>query len=96
VSSQKELTVSDNPDSVSAIVLSLSLKYHSWKEKQLEIPYAMPERVMVGNSIIIILNLSVFFYVWNRMLCTKYIIDFSLENIFPIVLSGEVHSACTH
>ena len=50
VSSQKELTVSDNPDSVSAIVLSLSLKYHSWKGRQLEIPYAMPERVTVGNS----------------------------------------------
>jgi len=41
--------------------------------------------------IIIILNLSVFFfYVWNGMLCTKHIIVFSLENIFPIVLSGEV------
>jgi hypothetical protein len=37
-----------------------------------------------------ILNLSVFyFYVWNGMLCTKYIIGFSLENSFPIVLSGE-------
>jgi hypothetical protein len=37
------------------------------------------------------LNLSVFFfYVWNGMLCTKYIIAFSLENSFPIVLSGEV------
>jgi hypothetical protein len=41
--------------------------------------------------IIIILNLSVFFfYVWNGMLCTKYIIVFSLENSFPIVSSGEV------
>ena len=39
--------------------------------------------------IIILLNLSVFFfYVWNGMLCTKYIIVFSLENSFPIVLSG--------
>jgi hypothetical protein len=37
------------------------------------------------------LNLSVFFfYVSNGMLCTKYIIVFSLENSFPIVLSGEV------
>jgi hypothetical protein len=37
------------------------------------------------------LNLSVFFfYAWNRMLCTKYIIVFSLENSFHIVLSGEV------
>ena len=26
-----------------------------------------------------------FFYVWNGMLCTKYIIVFSLENSFPIV-----------
>jgi hypothetical protein len=43
------------------------------------------------NCIIIILNLSVFFfYVWNGMLCTKYIIVFSLENSFHIVLSGEV------
>jgi hypothetical protein len=41
--------------------------------------------------IIIILNLSVFFYyVWNGMFCIKYIIVFSLENSFPIVLSGEV------
>jgi len=29
-------------------------------------------------------------YVWNGMLCTKYIIVFSLENSFPIVFSGEV------
>jgi hypothetical protein len=27
------------------------------------------------------------------MLCTKYIIVFSLENSFPIVLSGEVGSS---
>jgi hypothetical protein len=41
--------------------------------------------------IIIMLNLSVFFfYVWNGMLCTKYIIVFSLENSFHIVFSGEV------
>ena len=41
--------------------------------------------------IAIMLNLSVFFfYVWNGMLCTKYSIVFSLENSFPIVLSGEV------
>jgi hypothetical protein len=41
--------------------------------------------------IIIILNLSVFFfYAWNGMLCTKYIIVLSLENSFHIVLSGEV------
>jgi hypothetical protein len=41
--------------------------------------------------IIIMLNLSVFFfYVLNEMLCTKHIIVFSLENSFPIVLSGEV------
>ena len=26
-----------------------------------------------------------FFYVWNGMLCSKYIIVFSLENSFPIV-----------
>ena len=33
--------------------------------------------------IIIILNLSViFFYVWNVVLCSKYIIVFSLENSF--------------
>jgi hypothetical protein len=45
----------------------------------------------IVNLIIIILNLSVFFfYVWNGMLYTKYIIVFSLENSFPIVLSGEV------
>jgi hypothetical protein len=30
------------------------------------------------------------FYVQNEMLCTKYIIVFSLENSFPIVLSGEI------
>ena len=36
-------------------------------------------------------NLSVFlFYVQNGMLCTKYIIVLSLENSFPIMLSGEV------
>jgi hypothetical protein len=40
--------------------------------------------------IIMILNLSVFFfYVWNGMLCTKHISVFSLENSFPIVLSDE-------
>jgi hypothetical protein len=33
-----------------------------------------------------------FFYVWSGMVCTKYIIVFSLENSFPIELSGEVLS----
>ena len=32
----------------------------------------------------------VFFYVWNGMLCTKYIIVYFFENNFPIVLPGEV------
>ena len=36
----------------------------------------------------------VFLYVWNGMLCTKYTIVFSLEENFPIVLSGEVY--CPH
>jgi hypothetical protein len=39
------------------------------------------ECYIVNLIIIIILNLSVFFfYVWNGMLYTKYIIVFSLEN----------------
>jgi hypothetical protein len=47
--------------------------------------------IIIIIIIIIMLNLILFFfYVWNRMLCTKYIIVFSLENSFPIVLSGEV------
>ena len=41
------------------------------------------------------MNVSVFlFYVWNGMLCTKYIIVYSFENNFPIVLSGQVE--CPH
>ena len=47
--------------------------------------------IIVNFIIIIILNLSVFFFsVLNGMLCTKYIIVFSFESSFPIVLSGEV------
>ena len=44
-----------------------------------------------GNFfIIIMLNLSVFFfYVYNGILCTKHISVFSLENSLPIVLSDE-------
>jgi hypothetical protein len=33
----------------------------------------------------------VFSFVWNGMLCTRYIIVFSLENSFHIVLSGEIY-----
>jgi hypothetical protein len=46
---------------------------------------------IVNCIIIIILNLNVFFfYVWNGMLCTKYIIVYFLGNNFLIVLAGEV------
>jgi hypothetical protein len=37
-----------------------------------------------------------FFYLQNEMLCTKHIIVFSLENSFPIVLSGEVYCTIPH
>jgi hypothetical protein len=48
-------------------------------------PWDTPTDKNLGVS-----SLSLFFYVWNGMLCTKYIFVFSLENSFPIVLSGEV------
>ena len=43
------------------------------------------------DIIIIMLNLSVFCYVQNEMLCTKHIMVISLGNRFPMVLSGEVY-----
>jgi hypothetical protein len=44
---------------------------------------------IVNCIIIIILNLGVFFFI-SGVGCIKYIIVFSLENTFPIALSGEL------
>jgi hypothetical protein len=55
--------------------------------KNIILSLSTPEWTVLLSIVLslIILNLNVFFfYVWNGMLCTKYIIVFSLENSFPV------------